>query len=250
MYLNLYFAAPRPGELLMLQEEGVEYVLVSFDDKESMRGIPQAQTLGIHVALDSGAFAVVSRGAVLDLNAYATHLEQHASEYSFYVNLDVCTDPIQTARNQQFLEARGLCPMPVFHFGEDESYLRPMLKHEYIGLGNSMLSCNRPHGHFIEWINGITQRYPGHKFHGFAVGSIVDRVGGLHSADSTAWLTGGRFRKILGRHGEIDARRMDCFLTREEIIRNNIRALKWRAENATSYMVGEPLFTVGGGYRD
>lgn len=240
--MRLYFAGPTKADLPVLKQEAAENLLISFADKVSLRNLDDALSRGFGVALDSGAYSVVSQGRPLDPAGYIAFLHRYAGRAEFCVNLDVCTDPEATVANQAMLEAEGFAPMPVHHFGEDESWLHPLLdRYEYIGLGNSILSKNRPHQQFIEWASGIASRWPDHKFHGFAVGAIVGQLGGLYSADSTAWLVGAQYKRLLGRYGQTDARRIDTFLEREDMVRNNIRALLWRAEHAKRLMAGERL---------
>lgn len=104
----------------------------------------------IALFLDSGAFSTHNRQEPdLNLNDYIRYIKRNKYNLFSYVNLDVIpgvfgqkltpADIEQSARksydNLQEMKSHGLSPIPVFHSGEDLSWLERMLKdgETYIG---------------------------------------------------------------------------------------------------------------------
>lgn len=70
------------------------------------------------------------------LDAYIEYLLKYGSMYDFYVTLDIIGNPQASWEVTEYMESFGLHPMPVYHFGEDESWIKKMLdKYDYIGIG-------------------------------------------------------------------------------------------------------------------
>ena len=218
-------------ELTLLREEGASHVLVAYGADYWRETIDRALAMGFGVMLDSGAYSAFSRGAVVTLDEYTACLRDYAPHVDVYVTLDVCDNAEQTARNQTALEDRGFAPMPVYHFGEPAEWLARLSGYDYIGLGNSILSSQRPQGLFESWVERATTENPATRFHGFAVGTLKPRLMRLHSADSTTWTAAARYGRLLGRTGEVGARDKGLFFTREEMLRHNVRATLWQSQN-------------------
>lgn len=229
----MYFAAPRPRELQLLADEGARHVLVAFSDPEFEGIICRAIDMGFGVLLDSGAYSAFTKGEQVRIEDYAACLREYGPHVDAYVNLDVCTDAEATQRNQDWLEDRGFHPMPVWHFGEAQEVLDRLLMrgYQYVGLGNSILSSQRPQGEFRRWVHQTTMEHRGIRFHGFAVGALHPQLMGLYSADSTTWLRAAKFGEQIGRRGVMKGDRYGLFWKRQELLRHNIRALLWQAEN-------------------
>jgi len=73
---------------------------------------------------------------------YIDFLKKESSNLSVYVNLDIINNAELTWQQQLLLEQNGLSPMPVFHIGSPERYLKRYVdNYEYIAIagmsGNS-----------------------------------------------------------------------------------------------------------------
>ena len=88
------------------------------------------------VFADSGAFSAMTQSVEIDWRDYAAWVKRWRHLFTAYANLDVIGNAEATWENQQRLENVGLKPVPVFHVGEDWSYLECMVKrYTYIALG-------------------------------------------------------------------------------------------------------------------
>lgn len=226
----IYFSAPKKHELTILQEEGVTHALFSYIDPD-FNVIEKALDMGFKVMIDSGAYTAFTQNIKIDINEYAAVLKEYGDFAEAYINLDDCKCPIQTQKNQNYLEDKGLVPVPVYHFGEDPKILHNMAQqYDYIGIGSSVLSAIRPKKKFYQFSNQITKKYK-NKFHGFAVGMLKPELMGYYSVDSTTWLSGAKFGKQIGKFKIVQGQNAGLFWTREELLRHNIRALLWQKDN-------------------
>jgi len=103
--------------------------------------------------------------------------------------------------------------LPVYHYGEDFHYLEFLLKEgfDYIGLGGVGAGDRLGQKGLRDWLkavffvnsDGRTLRYPGIKFHGFAMTSeeTLDTVP-LYSTDSATWVKNSAIGKILTPWGD------------------------------------------------
>lgn len=103
---------------------------------------------------DSGAFSAHTLGATVTVKEYAGWLEQWATLFPHYANLDVLDDHKATARNQKALERRGLTPIPVFHGGEPWKVLEGMVEqYEYVALGGMASGSVSRGAKLIGWLD-------------------------------------------------------------------------------------------------
>ncbi len=152
--------------------------------------------------LDSGAFSAYTRKTSIDLSKYITFIHQHREQFSVYANLDVIGDPVKSWENQLEMERQGLQPLPCFHYGEDTSWLKRYVEqYEHFAFGG-MVPLNG--GEQMCWLDSLMpfvcdgQGRPLRKFHGFGTcGSNLLFRYPWFSADSTAWMVGGRWGGIL-----------------------------------------------------
>jgi hypothetical protein len=228
---HVYFAAPRSSELELLKEEGATHLLISFADRPLEKILDRSLEMGFEIMIDSGAYSAFSVGQRIDIDEYVELLKRYPQ--CIYINLDVCSDPDETQRNQGYLEDKGLNPIPVYHFGEPREVLEGLVAkgYGYIGLGNSILSVRRPQSQFRSWVFDCCNQYPEVKFHGFAVGALKPELMGLYSADSTTWGMAARYQAQVGRNFTLQGAEAGLFWTREELLRHNIRALLWMKDN-------------------
>lgn len=165
------------------------------------------QNKKVNLFLDSGAFSAYTQGIEIDIQEYIKFIQTHINLIEVYANLDKIhlTDKnlsaSQTWQNQMVMEKAGLKPLPVFHYGEDEKWLKRYIGrgYEYIALGGMVKTSN-----LISWLDHIWKTYltdssgiPIIKVHGFGLTShlLMFRYP-WYSVDSTSWVVTGRLGSI------------------------------------------------------
>lgn len=154
--------------------------------------------------VDSGAYSAAMQGAEIDIDAYIAFIKRNADVIEVYANLDVISKGERgedtaalTYRNQQYMEAAGLSPMPVFHAGEDESYLKHYVEnYEYIGLGGVAQPGFGLTFTTRAWLDRLFSQYvcdeagwPRVKVHGFGITAVRDMLRWpWYSVDSASWV--------------------------------------------------------------
>ena len=157
----------------------------------------------VELFLDSGAFSAWSQGKEINIQDYISFIKEHEDVIDVYANLDVIGDPKSTWRNQQIMEQTGLKPLPVFHYGEDEKWLRRYLDKNYdcISLGGMVPIST---SNLIPWLNRLFSKYLTDsegvsiiKVHGFGLTSLplILRYP-WYSVDSTSWVITGRMGSV------------------------------------------------------
>jgi hypothetical protein len=157
----------------------------------------------VELFLDSGAFSAWSQGVSIDINDYIQFIKENMAVIGIYANLDVIGDVRATWNNQKIMEAAGLKPLPVFHYGEDEKWLERLLRqgYDYISLGGMVpISTDN----LILWLDRIYSKYltdskgmPCVKVHGFGLTSLRLMLRyPWFSVDSTSWVVTGRMGGI------------------------------------------------------
>lgn len=228
----VYFGAPRTWEVKILREEGATHILTSFADREFHSVMAAAE--GLEAMVDSGAYSAWSRGAEVNVEGYAAVIEKY--QPSEYINLDVIGNREQTDINQDYLEGRGLHPIPVYHAGESMEILSRLAgKYKRIGIGGLVELRQRDRQKANTLVQQITNDYPNIKFHGFGIGSLEPEHMGLYSVDSTTWISAARFNRQIGRQQTIRCEGAGLFWSRTELLRHNIRALLWQQDNVKPY---------------
>ena len=154
----------------------------------------------INMIIDSGAFSAWKLGKPVNIENYCAYLERNLDWISHYVALDVISPgrPEEAAaasfENLEYMLARGLNPIPVFHVGEDLKWLRRMIDAgcDYIGLSaSSLMSRNKVDDWYSYVWSHLVNRdgYPIVKAHAFGEGRLSSlRQFPWYSADSTSWI--------------------------------------------------------------
>lgn len=161
------------------------------------------------IFLDSGAFSAFNLKIKLSVEEYCDYIKRNMDILRVDGNavmasvLDGIGDPLETWRNQQEMELRGVRPLPCFHAGEDERYLEHYVKnYEYITLGGLVGSSTKQ---LQIWLDRVWSRYltdgSGRarlKVHGFGITSIplMERYP-WHSCDSSSWVQTASFGGIM-----------------------------------------------------
>lgn len=171
-----------------------------------------------HVAshfLDSGAFTLrpaaaayakaqgLGRWAYYDTPEFYSYLDDYAAfvkkfrrGIDLYANVDVIPNAELSWRNQQYLEAKGLRPVPVVHYRTDLKWLRHYMDrgHRLVGLGGLVGSQAAPDcRRWLDRAFGIACGGPGGlptvRLHGFGVTAFDLLVRyPWWSVDSTTWV--------------------------------------------------------------
>ena len=150
--MNLYLAAvytngfrkgqstyPKLNEREAEIVDTIPNILESYHYVNRQKYVDEMRADGAQVFLDSGAFSAWNMGATISLPGYCKYIQENEDIIRkddgviMASVLDGIGDPLQTWRNQNEMEARGVTPLPCFHFGEDERYLEYyMSKYPYI----------------------------------------------------------------------------------------------------------------------
>src|SRR5690606_34552783 len=134
--MKLYFAGSENSNDYnpILTRCGVKSRLISYfyiDKKNFME-----KDMFENIFVDSGAFSAYTREAVIDIDDYIAFIKHYRKDITVYANLDAIGDAKASLYNYEYMCNAGLHPLPVFHQGEDFSYLRKYLEEtEYIALG-------------------------------------------------------------------------------------------------------------------
>lgn len=156
----------------------------------------------VDLFLDSGAFSAFSQGITIDLDEYIQFIQEHDRYLQVYANLDVIGDPEATWRNQQYMEDRGLHPLPTFHYGEPIRYLERYVSiYPYVALGGMVPIKTAD---LRVWLDVLFSHYlcderglPRCKVHGFGLTTfdLMLRYP-WYSVDSTSWVVTSRMGSI------------------------------------------------------
>ena len=199
-------------------EDGEDYVEYSREDFEGLD--PNIQ-LAVS-ARTSGKYNQVSKSGALKCGAskfvnfdfaenkevkefiekYIAFVKKYEKQLYGYVNMDIIFNPEKTWDNQKYLESCGLDPIPVFHFGEDFSWLKKYMdKYEYIGI--SGLGADIKKKQYFQSFGDRVFRYlsesgQNFKIHGFAATafSLMTRYP-WYSVDSTTWIKLPAYGRVL-----------------------------------------------------
>lgn len=213
------------------QRESADNILESYHYVHRDSYVKKIRKDNRRVFLDSGAFSAFTQGVEVDLPGYCEYIKRNRDIIEEVDGdllasvLDGIGDPLQTWKNQQEMEARGVRPLPCFHYGEDERYLEEYVKnYTYITLGG-MVPISTPQ--LYHWLDRIWDKYltdgagnPRLKVHGFGLTTVgLMKRYPWYSVDSSSWVqiarTGGMMlprgkvvsiserspsRKVAGQH--------------------------------------------------
>lgn len=166
----------------------------------------------IELFLDSGAFSAWSQGAAIKIKDYINFIKKNKQYIDVYANLDVISlshlrkDKVKAAKktlaNQRKMEKAGLNPLPVYHYGEPEDYLKDYVAdYDYIAIGGLV---KIPSGSIVKWLDHIfkdiicdEKGIPKVKVHAFGVTSLRIMLRyPWYSVDSTSWVITGRMGAV------------------------------------------------------
>lgn len=184
---------------------GLRNRLLSFVDVDLVKGAfqfwlnPQLQDKKVFI--DSGAFSAFTRGAKIDIKKYCDWLKQHLQEIEVYAGLDVIGDWQASAKNQDYMEAQGLKPLPTLQFKSPIAELeRIVKKYEYFALGG-LVPLSRSKPVLNAWLTkcwSVIKKYWPRKVHclGITAQPILEKYP-FYSCDSTAAIMGGGMGRVM-----------------------------------------------------
>lgn len=159
----------------------------------------------IPVMIDSGAYSAWRQGVPVDIQEYIRYVKtllKRGYPQIVYVNLDVIGDGEGSYTNWKIMRDAGLDPLPIYHAGTDEKWLKKYLHHtDHIGLGAiaNMSSDKRKWALDRIWMDYLLDEksMPKFKVHAMGVTSfeLMARYP-WHSIDSTSWLQAGMYGKV------------------------------------------------------
>ena len=224
--MNLYLAAvytngfrkgqstyPKLNEREANIVDTIPNILESYHYVHRQKAVDEMRADGAQVFLDYGAFSAWNMGATISLPGYCRYIQENEDIIRkddgviMASVLDGIGDPLQTYRNQLEMEARGVRPLPCFHFGEDERYLEFYLaNYPYITLGGMV---GKTVEQLITWLDRIWERYiidgsgrPKTKLHAFGITSVrvMERYP-WYSVDSSSWIQFGAYGSMFTPDG-------------------------------------------------
>lgn len=204
--------------------------------------------LGKNLFLDSGAFSAFTQKKTIDIDAYIEYIKKNKSYISVYANLDVIGDWEGTKRNQEYMEANGVNPLPVFHYKSPmEELVRLVDKYDYIALGGLVPLAGKKKI-LINWLNKcfkiiyentVKKGKRLTKVHGFGVNSfLIWKMFPFYSCDATSWLMGGKFRHLYRFNGKkiVQITKSKNSITEDRIKTFNSRYIDIDLINAVEFM--------------
>lgn len=189
--------------------DNVQNLLESYHYVYKDRIVAAMRNDGVKVFLDSGAFSAWSLGVNINISDYCEYIQRNldilrVEDGALMASvLDGIGDPLQTWRNQLEMEARGVRPLPCFHYGEDERFLEYYIKnYDYITIGGMV---GRSSVALKTWLDRIWSRYlitgSGEakiKVHAFGITSIpIMKEYPWYSVDSSSWIQSAAFGGII-----------------------------------------------------
>jgi hypothetical protein len=160
---------------------------------------------GKNIFLDSGAFSAKNKGLEISLGDYRDFIVTHFDKIECFSNLDVIGDTEQTSKNQKILEAEGLNPIPVYHWGEDVSILKRLCEdYDYVSIGKTVpiKSKKKLASQIVNCLEYV--EYNDTKIHVFGLSSfpaLTQLRFHIYSVDSIVWLIRASFKERITLSG-------------------------------------------------
>jgi len=193
------------------------------------KGIVTLQKHKKHFFLDSGAFSAFTKNINININEYIAFILDNKNIIKQYSALDVIGDWEKTKKNQEYMESKGLTPIPTFHYNSPIKELERMIKeYDYIALGGLVpLALHKKV--LKSWLDTCFSIIKDKcKIHGFGVNALWawERYP-FYSVDSTSAFEGSRRGTISKSGKRLNPR--NSMLAFSLIDRNNIKKYKGRA---------------------
>jgi len=200
--MNIYFAGEESTNFNLLRKDEKSKILGSFhylSDKqknELQNYFKRDQKL----FLDSGAFSAWSRGVDIDIDKYISFIKDNTDILDIYASLDVIGDEKKSLHNLQYMESKGLNPLPCYHANESESLLRYYCEnYDYFAIGGLVGFAKKKKELFeiLDFCYSVISEYFPKKTHLFGMTNIeVLLKYPCYSSDSTSWISGSKTGSI------------------------------------------------------
>ena len=195
--MKLYFAGWEAAKsILMKGYDRCKNVLTSYHYNKKKAHYDLWHTQGKRTFVDSGAFSAWSQKKDIPIDQYCKFIHSIKDKVEVFAVLDAIGDATKTMENQKAIESNDLKPLPCFHYGEPWRFLDWYAeRYQYVALGG-MVPISSPQ--LIGWLDDVFHRHPKTKFHGFGMTSVVlMRRYPWYSVDSSSWLSGGKFARVM-----------------------------------------------------
>ena len=235
---QLYFAGSAPLKVdEYLVEKGYNRLFSQLNDRSRLKRWMgyKDQHPGMKLFVDSGAFSAYTKGKEIDLDDYIAYLNEYGRYFDVMVQVDYIPGKSNVVQDRQvYLDAprvswenflhmrerldRSLWDrfIPVFHEGEDFSWLENMLRYkdadgrplQYIGISpHTETTTDRRLVFCKEVFQRIKRINPEVKTHGFGMTALnILQYIDFTSVDSTTWLKGAIYGTVLiPRHNKLAA---------------------------------------------
>lgn len=252
--MKLYFALSYSPftEMDWAKEYGIEKILTSFHvigktkKKETIR--PRVE--GYQLFLDSGAFSAFTKGITIDIEKYCEFIKETKDIWKTYATLDVIGDSRATRVNTEFMEQKGLNPLPVFHYKSPLPELERLIdKYDYFALGG-LVPLAKAQPELQRWLDYCFRyimpaiKKKGLRIHGFGVNSLwAWKRYPFYSVDSTSWNQGSKYGRVKEMEG---SKMITADRSNPEAIQKLYRDKDWKVrtiKNIETYLEAEKLVT-------
>lgn len=191
--MKLYFAGGVPPYSETIVPHGGKVLLSFADDKSIVKFMDKYPQESFF--LDSGAFSAATVGKEIDIDRYIAFIKKYKPSLDVYATLDVIGDWQATVENTEYIESKGLEPLPVFHYKSPRAELERMCaKYDYIALGG-LVPIARQRTKLRSWLDFCFSVIgTSTKVHGLGMTGVwcLERYP-FYSVDSTAYLSASRF---------------------------------------------------------
>lgn len=214
----IYFVtAGRADEIRTIRDLQPSHLLVSYYHFKNKTLDHLINAIGYtpKILLDSGAWSAYNTGNNISLIDYMNYIEQNKPHIENYIALDVLHPTLGDEFSKRYYEMMllaNLDPIPVFHEGEDLSYLQYYVEQEppFIALGGTAMNRSKPY--VRKWVQSLNELYPNQPFHllGSSSRQIINHTS-LRSHDSSTWImmaSNGFPQSIPGKSIEAKRERM------------------------------------------
>lgn len=212
--MNFYFVGTDKSnvETDVIRELQPKRLLVSYHYFKNKKLADYIEKIGYkpEIILDSGAYSAYTSGQPVELDKYISYIQENAEHIDAYISLDILGDSPASLRIWKEMKSRGLDPIPVFHYMNDEAVLVEYLKAgcKRIALGGTVPIKNK--AQVAEWVRMLSWMYPAN-YHllGSASRKILDHCD-IGSADASTWIMAavmGKPKRIEGKTAEAKKRR-------------------------------------------
>lgn len=204
--MTIYFVATtNKEELEVIRELKPENVLVSYwyFKNKPMREFCEEIGYSPNILLDSGAYSAFTKGKTVNLLDYMRYITDNLPFLESYISLDVITDAQLSVAFYDLMRMKGLDPIPVYHYGEDQGTLDHYLTvgANRVALGGTVPIKNKRV--VADWCKELHSMHPEINFHLLgSTSKVVRESESVSSCDASSWYmmaVNGYPKEIIGK---------------------------------------------------